>query len=194
MEATGTKPRIRGRNGASENGQSERAEDTATKELRLSDGTTVTVDEEDFWRFWKEKLFTSGGIVCFRDAENRVRRLHREIMEVRDHRIVVHLDRDPRNCRRSNLLIQDRGVFGRARTARGVSKYKGVSPYRGKWQATIRVEGKLLWLGSFETAEEAARVYDEAVLKYRGRKGVLNFPTRPRRREGGKTSRRPASV
>jgi hypothetical protein len=154
----------------------------ATRLLRLGDGSTVRVDEEDFWRFWKEDLFTSSGFVVFRDPEGRIRRLHREIMEVTDHRIVVHLDGDKRNCTKTNLHVQDRGVFGRARPGQGACKYKGVSPYRGRWQATIRVEGKLKWLGSFDTAEDAARAYDDAVLTYRGRKGVLNFPNRPRRR------------
>lgn len=146
------------------------------------DGSTARVDDEDFWRFWKHDLFTSSGFVVFRNPEGRIRRLHREILGIDDQRIVVHLDGDKRNCTRLNLHIQDRGVYGRARPAKGISKFKGVSPYRGRWQATIRVEGKLKWLGAFETAEEAARVYDEAVLRYRGRKGVLNFPTRPRRR------------
>ena len=154
-----------------------------TKQLRLSDGSTVVVDEEDFWRFWKQRLFTtSSGVVYFRD-ENRTYRLHREILGVRDERIVVHIDGNPRNCTRGNLLVQDRGVYGRARPGQGFSRFKGVSPYRkGKWQATIRIDGKLRWLGSFDTAEEAARAYDDAVLENRGRSGVLNFPTRPRRR------------
>lgn len=155
----------------------------ASKELRLVDGSTARVDEEDFWRFWKKRLFTSSGIVCFRDEDDRIRRLHREIMGVRDKRIVVHLDGDSRNCTRSNLLVQDRGVFGRSRAGQGACKYKGVSPYRGKWQATIRIDGKLKWLGSFETPEDAARAYDDAVLEFRGRSGLLNFPKRPRRRE-----------
>lgn len=157
-----------------------------TRELRLADGSTATVDDEDFWRFWREKLFTSSGFVCYRDEENRVRRLHREILGVRDQRIVVHIDGNPKNCTRANLVIQDRGVYGRSRPAKGACKYKGVSPYRGKWQATIRVNGKLLWLGSFESAEEAARAYDDAVIEHRGRTGVLNFPNRPRRRTTGK--------
>ncbi len=155
----------------------------ATRELRLTDGSSVRVNDEDFWRFWKRRLSSyPSGIVYFRD-EDRVYLLHREIMGVRDRRIVTHLDGDPRNCTRDNLLVQDRGVFARQRKGHGSSPYKGVSRYRnGKWQATIRVDGKLLWLGSFDDPEEAAMVYDDAVLKYRGRSGLLNFPTRKRRR------------
>lgn len=163
-------------------------EAAGTKKLRLVNGTTVVVDEEDFWRFWKHRLFSSSnGVVYFRE-DGRTYRLHREIMGVRDHRVVIHLDGDPRNCAKTNLHVQDRGVYGRARPAQSSSGYKGVSRYRGKWQATIRVDGKLLWLGTYETPEEAARVYDDAVLKHRGRKGVLNFPKRSRRRVAGATS------
>jgi hypothetical protein len=154
----------------------------ATRELRLSDGSVVTLDDPDFWRFWKSKLFIHNRHVCLRDEEGRIRRLHREVLEVRDSRIVRFLDGNPRNCTRSNLQILDRSVLATARPAQGACSYKGVSPYRGKWQATIRLEGKLKWLGSFESAEDAARAYDDAVLEHRGRTGVLNFPKRGRRR------------
>ena len=154
----------------------------ATRELRLRDGSTVVVDEPDFWRFWKNTLFMANGYVCFRDEEERIRRLHREVLEVRDHRVVRLLDGDPRNCRRANLHVVDRSALALNRPSQGACKYKGVSPYRGRWQATIRLNGKLKWLGSFDTAEEAALAYDEAVLEHRGRAGVLNFPKRPRRR------------
>lgn len=157
----------------------------ATRTLRLTDGTTVTLDEQDFWRFWKEKLFLANGYVCYRDEENRIHRLHREVMNVQDKRVVLFLDGDLRNCTRANLHVQERSVLARARPSKGACKYKGVSPYRGRWQATIRVDGKLKWLGSFDTAEDAARAYDDAVLEHRGRSGVLNFPARPRRRPRG---------
>lgn len=153
-----------------------------TRELRLTDGSTVTLDEQDFWRFWKLPLFLHNGYVCFRTEEGRIRRLHREVLGIQDSRVVRFLDGNARNCSRPNLQVIERSVLARAQPAKGACKYKGVSPYRGKWQATIRVDGKLKWLGSFETAEDAAVAYDEAVLKFRGRSGVLNFPTRPRRR------------
>lgn len=153
-----------------------------TRNLRLSDGSTVTLDDHDFWRFWKSKLFVHNRHVCLRDEEGRIRRLHREVLEVRDSRIVRFIDGNPRNCTRANLQILDRSVLATARPAQGACAFKGVSPYRGKWQATIRVGGKLKWLGSFGSAEEAARAYDEAVIEHRGRTGVLNFPMRVRRR------------
>jgi hypothetical protein len=152
------------------------------RHLRLADGTTATVDEQDFWRFWKCRLFLSNGYICFRNDRGRIRRLHREILDVQDKRVVLFLDGDARNCARANLLIQERTTIARSRPSMGACRFKGVSPYRGKWQATIRLDGKLKWLGSFATPEDAARAYDDAVLEHRGRSGVLNFPTRPRRR------------
>jgi len=63
------------------------------------------------------------------------------------------------------------------------SAYKGVTQYKktGRWEAHIWLpnpngRGSQRHLGSYETAEHAAKAFDRATIHLRGKQEELNFP------------------
>ncbi|KAI3976887.1 hypothetical protein MKX01_008745 [Papaver californicum] len=56
------------------------------------------------------------------------------------------------------------------------SQYKGVVPQpNGRWGAQIYEKHQRVWLGTFNEEQEAAKAYDIAAQRFRGRDAITNF-------------------
>ncbi|HEY1700861.1 MAG TPA: hypothetical protein VGG75_14215 [Trebonia sp.] len=91
-----------------------------------------------------------------------------------------HIDHDGLNNQRYNLRETTTAHNEHNSRARinTYSRYKGVtwSKASRKWQAGIRVDGHLYYLGQFTDEKEAAQVYDTAAMREFGPHAVFNFP------------------
>lgn len=98
-----------------------------------------------------------------------------------------HINGDGTDCRKENLRPCTTSQNNANRRARiGPSGFRGVrgcSP--GRWCAQIKHHHRVHRLGTFPTAEEAARAYDTAAVEHFGEFARLNFQNDRTANSGG---------
>lgn len=112
------------------------------------------------------------------DSQSKRKRLYMHRLVLCTRLQVDHINRDKLDNRRCNLreATQRLNNFNRSIQSNNTSGFKGVSRTRnGRWWAYIRVRGKTVNLGTFDTPEEAALEYDSAALRWAGEFAWTNF-------------------
>ena len=141
--------------------------------ILLNTGTEVQIDYEDIYLLsylWYEKN-SRGKKYAY---NNQLGFMHKHILKPRPGYHTSHEDGDTFNNRRRNL--KERTPSGNGRNRAGACRNSstgllGVYPRKnGKFQAAIKAErnGPLVWLGTFNTAEEAHQARLAAERKYWG--------------------------
>lgn len=101
--------------------------------------------------------------------------MHRIILGAQPGELVDHINHDTLDNRRCNLRIctARQNCANRMMARRSKSPYKGIHPTpSGKWVARANRKH----LGTFDSAEEAARQYDAAAIATWGEFACINFP------------------
>jgi HNH endonuclease len=136
-----------------------------TRKIRLSNGKSTLVDEDDFAVYdrYTYHMHSKGYAYRWIDYPKAIS-LHREIMNCPPHMEVDHINGDGLDNRKHNLRVVTSSMNKHNRTERARGYYYETA--RGKWYACINVEGKKIFLGRFDTEEQAAIARREAEVKY----------------------------
>ncbi len=143
----------------------------------------IIVDVEDEERLarhnWSPCRYGDGLWYVTAWSEGRTIYLHREIVGAEPGVEVDHRDGDGLNNRRANLRVTTHRLnLANQRTQQRPksSRFKGVSFYKrdGRWEASIKVDGRKRRLGCFDDEIEAAKAYNAAALAAWGEFARLN--------------------
>jgi hypothetical protein len=140
------------------------------------DGITFLVSAEDYedfvygYRFCLDK----NSYVMYSGAKDGLncKRLHRIIMGDPEGLVIDHINRNPLDNRRENLRIVSiqENTMNQGISKNNKSGVAGVYRHKknDKWAAQINIKNKRIFLGIFDTLEDARKARKDAEIKYFG--------------------------
>jgi hypothetical protein len=148
------------------------------KEIQLTRDKIAIVDDDMFEELSKYKWYYHHTGYATRLSHPKIY-MHRIVACSPEGMDTDHANGNKLDNRRENLRVCTCSENHRNRVAyhNNTSGYKGVywRKQSHKWMAQINVNRKFLYLGLFDSPEEAARFYDLAALAYFGDFANTNF-------------------
>jgi hypothetical protein len=159
------------------------------KEVPLTKGKIAIIDDEDYERVVQHRWFASlinGHWYAYHDFRQKNGKykhvsMHGFILAAPRGTHIDHINNDGLDNRKSNLRLATPAQNARncAKYRNNSSGFKGVFRRKstGRYEAQIKDKGKIIRLGVYRNAEDAARAYDAKALELAGQFARLNFPT-----------------
>jgi hypothetical protein len=153
------------------------------KEIQLTKGKSVMVDDEDYEWLNQWKWHYHNGYATRKPVSGRVF-MHRSIMHTPKGMQTDHINGNKLDNQKSNLRVctSQQNKLNKPKRLDNTSGYKGVTWRKDKnmWQSQIMFNGKRQYIGYFDDLEVSARAYDKKALELFGEFAWLNFPKEAR--------------
>ena len=152
-----------------------------TQKIPLTKGYAALVDDDKYeWLMqWKwHAVVRPVNVNAARRVGYRGKYIymHKQLLPCDPAFEIDHKDRNGLNNQMDNLRIATSSQNSINFPRINKTGYRGVAKNHNRWMAMIKTNHLNIYLGTFDSAQEAAKAYDEAARNLHGEFAWLNFP------------------